>query len=226
MGRGYCACGGRQRADGTCGTPECSHYRQAKKGKDYANFVKKRQAKAQLRQSPFLGRVARRRLSKKSKASSLIRQAAQGQAQEPSLQAAQQEAQEVVFQAGQDEGRAEPQASQAEQSSPQAPTRSRLSLRQKTKIVQILWEQLDVVRGRLGPDLACHMVGAAIRAVELISQELPKVPERQLAESFLNVGAALAGGQLQTELNIVRDLHPGSMDIEYDIRQAMQPFQF
>ena len=230
MGRGYCVCSHRQRADGSCGNAACNKYRPGVTG---CHLNTKAKAKAKTKGSPFLARELRRRLTRKSKASSTGNQAAQEAlpeadeaAQEPALEAveaaAQEGAQEAVEAA--QEGAQEPP--EAVEAAPQTPTTAKLSGRQKNRIIQFLWEQLDAIRGLLGPDMACHVVGSAIRAVELISQELPKIPDSKLAESFLNVGAALAGGQLQTELNSVRDLHPGSMDIEHDIMQAMQPFKF
>ena len=228
MGRGYCVCTHRQRPDGSCGNAACNKYRPGLTG---CHLNKKTKAKAKAKGSPFLEAI-RRRLTRKSKGSRAGNQAAQ-EAPPEAVAAAQEQAPEAVEAAAQ-EGAQEAEAAQQGgqepvepvETAPQTPTTAKLSGRQKTRIVQFLWEQLDALRGLLGPDMACHVVGSAIRAVELISQELPKIPDSKLAESFLNVGAALAGGQLQTERDSVRDLHPGSMDIEYDIMQAMQPFRF
>ena len=111
-----------------------------------------------------------------------------------------------------------------EQAAPATPDKVRVSGRQKAKVVQLLWEDLPLCRQFLGPDMACHVVGAAIRAVELVQRPLVRGSDRQLAGAFLNVGAALAGGQLRDEVELVRAMHPDSPQLEHDIMQAMSPY--
>jgi hypothetical protein len=111
----------------------------------------------------------------------------------------------------------------AAQAAPGTPPRGRLSERQKHCIAQLLWEQLEPVRAKLGPDMACHIVGSAIRAVSLISHALPKTSNQLLAAAFLNCGAVMAGCQLGPEIDIIRSMCSGSADVEWDIMQAMRP---
>lgn len=203
MARGYCLCLARQRSDGSCNTVGCSKYRISMAGKRAVEG--KVATKVQL--SPFAARSARRhRLFHKSHAGvgrHLI-------AQDPSP--------------SQSPRSAIPTTNQSENAfpAPATPSKHPVSDRVKLQLVQALWEQLSSVRALMGPDIACNIIGSAIKAVQLVDAPLPMLPPWQLTGAFLVCGAAMAGSD--DTLEAVRKLHPRCADAESAIMHCMRPY--